>query len=80
MPVDQLIGSRELLARIDKPKYFSENVGSFWMDDIFAELLKPGCDPRDTFEPPNFRDDVTSVTDLKIGMSLEGVVTNVTPP
>ena len=78
VPVNQLIGSRELLGRIDKSKYLSENVGSFTMDDIFAELLKPGRDPRDTFEPPNFRDDVTSVADLKIGMSLEGVVTNVT--
>ncbi len=78
VPVDQLIGSRELLARIDKSKYLSENVGSYTMDDIFAELLKPGRDPRDTFEPPNFRDDVTTVADLKIGMSLEGVVTNVT--
>ncbi len=77
VPVHQLIGSRELLARIDKSKYLSENVGAFTMDDIFAELLKPGRDPRDTFEPPNFREDVTSVADLKIGMSLEGVVTNV---
>jgi uncharacterized protein len=78
VPVNQLIGSRELLSRIDKSKYLNEQVGAFTMDDIFAELLKPGRDPRDTFEPPNFREDVTTVADLKIGMSLEGVVTNVT--
>lgn len=78
VPVSQLIGSRELLQRVNRSKYLSDNVGSFTMDDIFAELLKPGRDPRDTFEPPNFRDDVTSVADLKIGMALEGVVTNVT--
>ncbi len=78
VPVVQLIGSRELLARIDRARYLSESVGTFTLDDIVAELLKPGRDPRDSFSPPKFRDDVTKVEDLKIGMSLEGVVTNVT--
>jgi uncharacterized protein len=78
VPVAQLLGSRELLARLDKSKYQSGDVGSFTLDDIFAELLKPGRDPRKSFEPPQFRDDVTRIEDLKPGMVLEGVVTNVT--
>lgn len=78
VPVDQLIGSREMLSRIDRAKYLSEQVGEFTLDDIFAELLKPGRDPRDTFERATFRDDVTTMEDLRPGMSLEGVVTNVT--
>src|SRR5205807_7525723 len=46
--------------------------------DIAAELKKPGRDPRAEFNPPKFRDDVTTMEDLKPGMVLEGVVTNVT--
>jgi len=78
VPVEQLIGSRELLGRLDKSKYQSGDVGSFTLDDIFAELLKPGRDPRKSFEAPQFREDVTRMEDLKVGMMLEGVVTNVT--
>src|SRR5262249_41588460 len=48
------------------------------LEDIQKELLKPGRDPRDTFEAPQFRDDVRKLEDLKPGMVLEGVVTNVT--
>ena len=47
------------------------------MKDIVNELVKPGRDPRATFEPPKFRDDVTKIEDVKEGMKLEGVVTNV---
>ena len=43
-----------------------------------SELEKPGRDPRDAFEPPSFRDDVRTIEDLKPGMALDGVVTNVT--
>ena len=78
VPVAQLLGQRELLARLDRSKYQSDSVGSLTLDDIIAELLKPGRDPRDSFEPPQFRDDVTTVADLKPGMWLEGVITNVT--
>jgi uncharacterized protein len=48
------------------------------MNDILAELAKPGRDPRASFEPPKFRDDVRTLGDLKPGMELQGVVTNVT--
>jgi uncharacterized protein len=54
------------------------DVGELTLSDIVAELKKPGRDPRKSFEPPAFRDDVRTLEDLKDGMQLEGVVTNVT--
>ena len=78
VPVAQLIGSHEMLSRLERAHYLSEQVGEFTLNDIVSELLKPGRDPRDTFERPQFRDDVNSIQDLKLGMALEGVVTNVT--
>lgn len=78
VPVVQLIGNRELLARLDKARYAAADVGSFTLDDIVSELLKPGRDPRKSFEPPSFREDVTRPEDLKPGMELAGIVTNVT--
>jgi protein Tex len=78
VPVASLVGNVELVKRIDRARYQSADVGSFTLDDIFAELLRPGRDPREEFQPPQFRDDVRSLEDLKPGMQLEGVVTNVT--
>jgi uncharacterized protein len=78
VPVASLIGNVELLRRIDRARYQVGDVGSFTLDDICAELLRPGRDPREAFQPPKFRDDVRTLEDLKPGMMLEGVVTNVT--
>jgi uncharacterized protein len=52
--------------------------GQYTLRDILSELQKPGRDPRASFSPPKFRDDVQKLEDLKLGMELEGVVTNVT--
>lgn len=76
--VSQLVGSHEMLARIDRTRYLSDDLGALTLDDIMAELMKPGRDPRQTFVAPQFRDDVTRLEDLKPNMRLEGVVTNVT--
>lgn len=73
-----LIGNIKSIDRIDPKRYVSDDVGMFTLNDIVAELKKPGRDPRATFEPPKFRDDVREMSDLKPGMELEGVVTNVT--
>src|SRR6185312_5857200 len=73
-----LIGNQELVDKIDLSKYVSEDAGEPTLRDIVAELKKPGRDPRAEFSPPKFRDDVTTMEDLKPGMVLEGVVTNVT--
>jgi uncharacterized protein len=78
VPVASLVGNDTVVAKIDPKKYESGDVGSFTLSDIVSELKKPGRDPRATFEPPKFRDDVRTMEDLKPGMELEGVVTNVT--
>jgi uncharacterized protein len=54
------------------------SAGSYTLDDILEELRKPGRDPREQFVAPEFRDEVREIADLKPGMTLEGVVTNVT--
>jgi len=85
LAVAELIGRSEAVAAIAWAKYVSDGtgddhgvVGLPTLEDIQRELVKPGRDPRDTFEPPTFRDDVRKLEDLKVGMALEGVVTNVT--
>jgi uncharacterized protein len=73
--VAQLIHKPELLEQVDRSKL---SAGAFTVNDILAELRKPGRDPRDTFVAPSFRDEVKELSDVQAGMVLEGVVTNVT--
>ena len=73
-----LVGSKELADKIDVRRYVSAEVGEPTLRDIVNELKKPGRDPRETFEAPCFRDDVNTLEDLKPGMELMGIVTNVT--
>ena len=76
--VGDLVGNSIAAKKIDIRKYIAPGVGEPTLKDIVNELVKPGRDPRKTFEPPKFRDDVTKIEDVKEGMKLEGVVTNVT--
>ena len=76
--VKELVGNAALADRIDVKRYVSGDVGEPTLKDIIEELKKPGRDPRAVFEKPAFRDDVTTIDDVKEGMTLEGVVTNVT--
>ena len=78
VPLHTLVGNAALASKIDWRKYVSADVGEPTLRDILSELAKPGRDPRDSFEPPKFRDDVRTMEDLVLGMELEGVVTNVT--
>ncbi|MGA2047733.1 MAG: Tex family protein [Terracidiphilus sp.] len=73
--VAQLIQRPELLEQVDRSKL---SAGAFTVNDILAELRKPGRDPRDTFVAPIFREEVRELSDVQAGMVLEGVVTNVT--
>ena len=73
-----LVGNAALASKIDLGRYVGDGVGEPTLRDIVKELEKPGRDPRKSFEPPKFREDVTEVEHLKPGMVLEGVVTNVT--
>ncbi|MCA9714389.1 MAG: RNA-binding transcriptional accessory protein, partial [Myxococcales bacterium] len=76
--LDALVGDAALASAIPITRYLDEGVGEPTLRDIIDELSKPGRDPRDTFDPPRFRDDIHALEDLEPGMSLEGVVTNVT--
>ena len=76
--LDALVGDATLADRIELGRYIGDGVGEPTLRDIVEELKKPGRDPRSSFEPPAFRDDVNEIEDLEQGMELEGVVTNVT--
>jgi len=76
--VGALVGDAAAAKRIDIRRYISPEVGEPTLKDIVAELVKPGRDPRAVFEPPKFREDVVDIADVREGMKLEGVVTNVT--
>ncbi|MBE7382694.1 MAG: RNA-binding transcriptional accessory protein [Leptolyngbya sp. SIO1E4] len=65
------------LDRIDLKRYVTEAVGEPTLRDIIQELEKPGRDPRAQFVSAQFREDIQTLADLKPGMTLEGVVTNV---
>jgi uncharacterized protein len=75
--LDSLMGNDALVDTIDLAKYVTADVGLPTLRDIIAELKRPGRDPREAFEAPAFRDDITQLKDLKEGMVLEGVVTNI---
>ena len=76
--VKDLIANKELRKKIDLKKYVNESVGLPTLNDIMLELDKPGRDPRKTFEVFKFQDGVEHIEDLRIGMKLPGIVTNVT--
>jgi uncharacterized protein len=76
--LDELVGNRELINKIDFNAFKADVVGPHTLHDIRNELLKPARDPRRPFRVPRFIEGVHSVEDLKEGMETEGVVTNVT--
>lgn len=76
--IKDLMTSTELRKKLDLKKYVTETVGLPTLTDILAELEKPGRDPRDRFEVFTFEEGVNEIKDLKIGMVLPGIVTNVT--
>ena len=73
-----LLGQVDRIRAIVLDHYVSGDVGLPTLEDIVQQLCRPGRDPRAQFEPPAFRDDVTSLEDLREGMVLEGVITNLT--
>src|ERR1039458_9038352 len=76
--INDLIGRPDLIEKVKLEGFQTETVGMYTLGDIREELRKPGRDPRDQFVAPHYRDDVREIADLKPGMTLEGVVTNVT--
>jgi uncharacterized protein len=75
--VNTIIGQREALKGVSPSDFTDERFGLPTIRDIFAELEKPGRDPRPEFKTATFKEGVESLKDLSVGMVLEGVVTNV---
>ena len=74
----QLVRNEELIGQIDLQKYTTGEVGMPTLQDIRSELVKPGRDPREQIEVFEFDQGVQSMEDLKPGMELPGIVTNIT--
>ena len=73
-----LVGNEELIAKIDPSAYVEGEFGLPTINDILKELAKPGRDPRESAQEFSFADDIHEIDDLKVGMELPGIVTNVT--
>lgn len=76
--VAQLMRDPELRKQIKLQQYVSDEIGLPTLNDIMSELAKPGRDPREQFEVFSFTEGVNEIADLKPGMKLQGIVTNIT--
>lgn len=76
--VQEIIANTEIIQRIQPEQFVSERFGLLTIKDVLTELEKPARDPRPEFRTAQFRDDIRELKDLVEGMSLEGVITNVT--
>lgn len=76
--VEELIANKELRMKIKVEKYVSDSVGMPTLNDIMQELDKPGRDPRQAIKVFEFDKNVKTINDLKEGMVLPGIVTNIT--
>ncbi|NLD39594.1 MAG: RNA-binding transcriptional accessory protein [Desulfatiglans sp.] len=76
--INELMGKEDIRKRIDLARYVTDTIGMPTLTDIMDELKKPGRDPRKQFEQFKFTDGVEKIEDVKPGMRLPGVITNVT--
>jgi uncharacterized protein len=76
--VADLMADADLRAKIEISRYITDQIGRPTLMDILAELDKPGRDPRQAFEAVEFAEGVNQISDLKPGMEVPGIVTNVT--
>ncbi|KOR33521.1 transcription accessory protein, partial [Achromatium sp. WMS3] len=77
-PLNSILGDSAFLNQIDPAQFTDDTFGLPTILDVLSELEKPGRDPRPEFKTANFLEGVEDITDLELGMILEGVVTNVT--
>lgn len=77
VPLNQIAQASQKLKSIDLKKYVTDTVGEPTLRDIISELEKPGRDPRAEFKYATFKEGIKEIGDLKVGMELEGIVTNV---
>jgi len=76
--VADLLADESLRKQIQLSRYVTTDVGMPTLTDIISELAKPGLDPREKFEAFEFADGVNNIKDLRVGMTLPGIVTNIT--
>jgi uncharacterized protein len=76
--LEELIKQAELRKKINKKQYISETIGEFTITDILKELEKPGRDPRAQIEEFRFDDTIKTIEDVKQGMTVPGIITNIT--
>ena len=76
--VDDLIGNKEILKKINLQNYISETIGLPTLKDIIKEIEKPGVDPRAKAKAFSFDKNLKSIADLRIGQLLPGIVNNIT--
>ena len=74
----ELVGNQDLCSKIDPARYVSGDFGLPTITDIINELRKPGRDPRESAQEFEFDHDIRSIEDLRTGMELPGIVTNIT--
>lgn len=77
VPLNQVTQIAEKLKKTNLKKYVTDTVGEPTLRDILSELEKPGRDPRAEFKYATFKEGIKEITDLQVGMELEGIVTNV---
>lgn len=78
IPSEAIVGNATLVQKLKPQEFVNEQFGLPTVVDILEELSKPGRDPRKEFYAVKFSENANSIEDLKVGMVLEGVVTNVT--
>ncbi|MGF1672223.1 MAG: Tex family protein [Rivularia sp. (in: cyanobacteria)] len=77
LELKQVTQIAENLKKTDLKKYVTDTVGEPTLRDIIGELEKPGRDPRAEFKYATFKEGINEITDLEVGMELEGIITNV---
>ncbi len=75
--IKSIMGNNDILSQIKVESFVTEKFGLPTIKDIVEELKKPGRDPRPEFKIAKFKDGIETMQDLKVGMSLQGVITNV---
>ena len=76
--VKSLIGDAAIFKGLDLTEFVSAEAGEFTVRDVIHELAQPGRDPRSEFKVASFSESVNDICDLRVGMVIEGAVTNVT--
>lgn len=76
--INKLMGNAQVVDSLNIDDFIDDTVGQVTIKDIFEELKKPGRDPRPEFVTATFKEGVETLSDLSVGLMLEGVVTNVT--